>query len=292
VAGSADLFESNNNDIKGGGTVSADNYGGRNLYFGIREHAMAAIANGLAYDGLFIPGVATFAQFLDYMRPPVRLAALSKLQVVFVLTHDSIFLGEDGPTHQPIEHLTTLRAVPNVQTWRPADPAEVAAAWGSAMLRRDGPSALLLTRQKLLPVKRDQPLDSEALLRGGYAVLSPAGATFNVIATGSEVGLAQAAIELLAQKGKVGRLISIPCLERFMAQPQAVRDAVLQPTLPTAAVEAARGLEWWRLTGRDGLVIGIDRFGASAPEKALAEEFGFTPAKVAARLEGWLAGTK
>jgi transketolase len=292
VAGSADLFESNNNDVKGGGAVGPANYAGRNIFFGIREHAMGAIANGLAYDGLFVPAVATFAQFLDYMRPPVRLAALSKLQVVLVYTHDSIFLGEDGPTHQPIEHLTTLRAIPNMQTWRPADPAEVAVAWGASLLRRDGPSALLLTRQKLLPVKRDRPLDAEDLLRGGYAVASPAGATFTLIATGSEVGLAQAALELLAQKGKIGRLVSIPCLERFLAQPAAVRDAVVPPGLPTAAVEAARGLEWWRLTGREGLVIGIDRFGASAPEKALAEMFGFTPPKVAEKLEGWLAGKR
>jgi transketolase len=290
VSGSADLFESNSNEVKGGGAVSGEGYSGRNIYFGIREHAMGAIANGLAYDGLFIPAVATFAQFVDYMRSPVRLAALSKLPVVFILTHDSIFLGEDGPTHQPVEHLTTLRAIPNMETWRPADPAEVAVAWGASLLRKDGPSALLLTRQKLLPVKRDAPLEARALLRGGYAVTSPAGATFSVIATGSEVGLAQAALELLAQKGKIGRLVSIPCLERFLGQPQEVRDAVLPPLLPTVAVEAARGLEWWRLTGREGLVIGIDRFGESAPEKALAELFGFTPAKVAETIEGWFGG--
>jgi len=288
VSGSADLFESNSNEIKGGGTVAGAGYAGRNLFFGIREHAMGAIANGLAYDGLFIPGVATFAQFLDYMRAPVRLAALSHLQVILVYTHDSIFLGEDGPTHQPVEHLTTLRVIPNMETWRPADPAEVVVAWGSALLRRNGPSSLLLTRQKLLPVKRDGAVDAAAIQQGGYVVSAPAKATFTVIATGSEVGLAQAALELLAQKGKIGRLVSVPCYERFLAQPRAVRDAVVPPTMPTAAVEAARGLEWWQLTGRDGLVIGIDRFGASGPEKALAEMFGFTPAKVAEKLEGWL----
>ncbi len=222
------------------------------------------------------------------MRSPVRLAALSHLQVVFVLTHDSIFLGEDGPTHQPVEHLTTLRVIPNMETWRPADPAEAVVSWGAALLRRNGPSALLLTRQKLLPVKRDGAIDAAAIQQGGYVVAAPANATFTVIATGSEVALAQAALELLAQKGKVGRLVSVPCYERFMAQPKAVRDAVVPPTMPTAAVEAARGLEWWQLTGRDGLVIGIDRFGESGPEKALAEMFGFTPAKVAEKLEGWL----
>jgi len=287
-AGSADLFESNNNDVKGGGAVGPGAYGGRNIFFGVREHAMGAIANGLSYDGLFIPAVATFLQFLDYMRPPVRLAALSKLQTLFVYTHDSVFLGEDGPTHQPVEHLTALRAIPGIEVWRPADPAETAVAWASALLRRDGPSALVLTRQKLAPVKRDGALDPQALRRGGYPVSAPAGATFAVVATGSEVPLAQAALELLSQKGKVGRLVSVPCLERFLSQPAAWRDEVLPPGLKVAAVEAARGIEWWRLCGRDGLVLGIDRFGESAPEKALAELFGFTPAKVAERLERWL----
>ena len=291
-AGSADLFESNNNDVKGGGAVAPGAYGGRNIFFGVREHAMGAIANGLAYDGLFIPAVATFFQFLDYMRPPVRLAALSKLQVLFVYSHDSVFLGEDGPTHQPVEHLTALRAIPGIEVWRPADPAETAVAWSAALARKNGPSALILTRQKLAPVRRDGALDPQALLRGGYAVAAPAGATFAVLATGSEVPLAQAALEALAQKGKVGRLVSVPCLERFLAQPAAWRDQVLPPGLKVAAVEAARGIEWWRLIGRDGLLLGIDRFGESAPEKALAELFGFTPAKVAERLERWLDGQR
>ncbi len=288
VSGSADLFESNNNEVKGGGAVAPGSYGGRNVFYGVREHAMGAIANGLAYDGLFLPTVATFLQFLDYMRSPVRLAALSKLPVTFLYTHDSIFLGEDGPTHQPVEHLTTLRAIPNVEVWRPADPAEVAAAWSAALQRRDGPTSLVLTRQKLAPVKRDGALDPEGILRGGYAVAAPGAASFTVLATGSEVPLAQAALELLAKDGTLGRLVSVPCLERFLAQPQAFRDAVVPPGLPVAAIEAALGTEWWRLVGRDGLVIGIERFGESAPEKALAELFGFTPAKVAERLARWL----
>jgi transketolase len=292
VSGSADLFESNNNDVKGGGAVAAGAFGGRNLYFGIREHAMGAIANGLAYDGLFIPGVATFLQFADYMRPTLRLAALSKLQVTFVYTHDSVFLGEDGPTHQPIEHLSAIRVVPNVELWRPADPAETAVAWASALTRRDGPTVLALTRQKLAALKRDGALDPSALQKGGYVVAAPEKATFTVLATGSEVALAQAALELLAQRGEVGRLVSIPCLERFAAQAQAYRDAVLPPALPTAAIEAARGVEWWKLVGREGLVIGIDRFGESAPEKAIAQDFGFTPAAVADRLAGWRAARR
>jgi transketolase len=292
VGGSADLAESNLTDVKGGGAVAGGSFGGRNIHFGIREHAMGAIANGMAYDGLFIPFVATFLQFADYMRPPVRLAALSKLQTVFVWTHDSIFLGEDGPTHQPIEHLSALRAIPNLHVVRPCDPEETAIGWAHALTRRDGPTGLVLTRQKLAPVKRPGGLDVEAGRKGGYVVDAPAGASFTVLATGSEVPLAQAALELLAKKGTFGRLVSMPCLECFLAQPQAYRDAVLPPGLRTAAVEAAVGVEWWRLVGKDGLVIGIQRFGESAPEKALAEEFGFTPPQVAGTLEQWLGSAR
>jgi transketolase len=288
AGGSADLAESNLTDIKGGGSFSPETPAGRNVHFGIREHAMGAIANGLAYDGLFIPFVGTFLQFADYMRPAVRLAALSRLQAIYVWTHDSIFLGEDGPTHQPVEHLTALRAIPNLHVVRPCDGEEVAVGWAHALQRRDGPTALVLTRQKLAPVKRDGGFDAAAALAGGYVVASPAGAGFTLVATGSEVPLAQAALELLAKKGIAGRLVSMPCRECFEAQPEAVRDAVVPPALPVAVVEAARGLEWWKLAGRSGLVIGIDRFGASAPEKALAEEYGFTPARIAERIERWL----
>jgi transketolase len=289
VGGSADLAESNLTDIKGGGGFSQDTPGGRNVHYGIREHGMGAIQNGLAYDGLFVPFTGTFLQFADYMRPAVRIAALARLQAIYVWTHDSIFLGEDGPTHQPVEHLTALRAIPNLHVMRPCDPVEVAAAWAHALKRREGPTALVLTRQKLAPVRRAASFAPEHALRGGYVVEAPAGARFTVVATGSEVPLAQAALDLLAKKGLLGRLVSMPCLEAFEAQPTAWRDEVLPPALPVAAVEAARGLEWWRLAGRDGLVVGIDRFGASAPEKALAEEYGFTPAKVADRLERWMA---
>lgn len=290
VGGSADLAESNLTEIKGAGSVAPGSFAGRNVHFGIREHAMGAIANGLAYDGLFVPFVGTFLQFADYMRPPVRLAALSKLQAIYVWTHDSIFLGEDGPTHQPIEHLTALRAIPNLHVCRPADPEETAAAWAHALRRRGGPTALVLTRQKLAPVKRSVPLDPEAILRGGYLVDAPADATFTLVATGSEVPLAQAALEALAKQGVVGRLASIPCLECFLEQPKAWRDEVVPPGQRVAVVEAARATEWWQLAGRDGLVLGIDRFGSSAPEKALAEDYGFTPARVAERVTRWLAG--
>ncbi len=292
VGGSADLAESNLTDIKGGGSFSPENPVGRNVHFGIREHAMGAIANGLAYDGLFLPFVGTFLQFADYMRPSVRLAGLARLQTVYVWTHDSIFLGEDGPTHQPVEHLTALRAIPNLHVVRPCDGEEVAVAWAHALTRRSGPTALVLTRQKVAPVKRDGPFDPAAALRGAYVVSSPKDARFTVVATGSEVPLAQAALDLLAKKGILARLVSMPCRECFEAQADAVRDAIVPAGSPVAVIEAARGMEWWKLAGRDGLVVGIDRFGASAPEKALLEEYGFTPGKIAERLERWTARSR
>ena len=292
LGGSADLAESNLTDIKGGGSFSPQSPAGRNVHYGIREHGMGAIQNGLAYDGLFVPFTGTFLQFADYMRPAVRLAALSKLQTIYVWTHDSIFLGEDGPTHQPVEHLSALRAIPNLHVFRPSDPIEVAAGWAHALRRREGPTALVLTRQKLAPVRRAPGFAPETVLRGGYLVEAPEKPRFTVVATGSEVPLAQAALDLLAKKGIAGRLVSMPCWELFEAQPAEWRGAVVPRSLPVAVVEAARGIEWYRLTGRDGLVMGIDRFGASAPEKALAEAYGFTPAQVAERLERWLAQSR
>ncbi len=289
LGGSADLAESNLTDIKGGGSVGPGAYAGRNVHYGIREHAMGAISNGLAYDGLFIPFCATFLIFSDYMRPPVRLAALSGLPVIYVWTHDSIFLGEDGPTHQPIEQLTALRAIPNLHVVRPADGLETAAAWTHALTRRTGPTALVLTRQKTGKIARASS-DPVLLARGGYVVADAPGAALTVVATGSELATAQEALALLARKGIAARLVSMPCLQCFEAQPAEYQRQVIPPGHRVCAVEAARGLEWWRHVGREGLVIGIDRFGASAPEKALAEEYGFTPARIAERIERWLAG--
>ncbi|MFO0584795.1 MAG: transketolase [Anaeromyxobacter sp.] len=290
VGGSADLAESNLTDLKGGGSVQKGKFDGRNIHFGIREHAMGAIANGLAYDGLFIPFVATFLQFADYMRPAVRLAALAKLQAIYVWTHDTIFLGEDGPTHQPVEHLTALRAIPELHVVRPADGEETALAWAHALTRKHGPTALILSRQKIPAVTKKAPFEPNAAMsRGAYVVDAPDDATFTVLATGSELPLAQAALAKLAAQGKHGRLVSVPCLTCFLAQPAGVREGLVPSALPTAAVEAARGTEWWQLVGKDGCVIGIEGFGASAPEKALAEHFGFTPDKVAERLGAWLA---
>ncbi|HVP69554.1 MAG TPA: transketolase [Anaeromyxobacteraceae bacterium] len=288
VGGSADLAESNLTDIKGSPGVGPERHAGRNIHFGIREHAMGAIANGLAYDGAFVPFVGTFLVFSDYMRPAVRLAALSGIQVIYVWTHDSIFLGEDGPTHQPVEHLSALRAIPNLHVVRPADGAEVAVAWSHALSRRSGPTGLVLSRQKLAPLRREGGARPSDIARGGYVVSDPPGARVTLVATGSEVSTAQAAAELVAGKGVPARVVSVPCLQCFEAQPEAYRRGVLPEGQKVAVVEAGRGLEWWRIAGRGGLVIGIDRFGASAPEKALAEEYGLTPARVAERVFRWL----
>ncbi|MGA8890781.1 MAG: transketolase [Anaeromyxobacteraceae bacterium] len=290
VGGSADLAESNLTDIKGAGSVGADAWGARNVHYGIREHAMGSLANGLAYDGNHIPFVGTFFVFSDYMKPPVRIAALAGLQVIYVWTHDSIFLGEDGPTHQPIEHLTAARAIPNLHVVRPADGLETALAWTHALQRRDGPTALVLTRQKIAKIDRPLGFDAAKVARGGYVVADPAGAKVTLVATGSEVATAQGAAALLAAKGVACRLVSVPCLTCFEAQPEAVRREVIPAGQRVAVVEAGRALEWWRIAGSDGLVIGIDGFGASAPEKALAEMYGLTAEKVAARVLGWLAG--
>jgi len=289
VGGSADLAESNLTEIKGGGGVGPGQYAGRNIHFGIREHAMGSIANGLAYDGTHIPFVGTFLVFADYMRPPVRIAALAGIQSIFVWTHDSIFLGEDGPTHQPIEHLTALRAIPNLHVVRPADGVEVALGWAHALTRREGPTALILTRQKIARIERTAGFDAAKVLRGGYVVADPVGAKVTLVATGSELATAQGAAALLAQKGIAARLVSVPCLACFEAQPEAWRREVVPAGQRVAVVEAGRAIEWWKLAGSNGLVIGIDRFGTSAPEMALAEEYGLTPAKVAARIEGWLS---
>jgi transketolase len=292
VGGSADLAESNNTHVKGGGDVGpaagdgADPYAGRNLHFGVREHAMGGIANGITLDGTFLPYAATFLVFSDYMRPSIRLAALMGVRVVYVFTHDSIFLGEDGPTHQPIEHLDALRAIPNLTVFRPADGVETALAWSWALEHAEGPVVLALTRQDLPPLPRPAGVDFESVARGAWVVREAEGRTDAVlVATGSEVALALAAAEKLAAQGVGARVVSMPSLERFAALPEAERHALLPADgTPIVAVEAARGESFWRWIGPKGLVYGIDRFGASAPMGALAEYFGFTPDQLAARV--------
>ena len=289
VGGSADLDPSTFTYVKDGGDVQPGAFGGRNLHFGVREHAMGSIVNGFAYEGTFLPYSATFLIFSDYMRPPIRLAALSRLQSLFVFTHDSIFLGEDGPTHQPIEQLATLRAIPNLEVWRPADGVETAAAWAAAILRKEGPSAFSFSRQKLAMLQRQKPADVRIAMKGAYALADCEGTPDVVIlATGSEVSAAQAALAFL-DKGLKVRLVSMPCVERFLKWPGEEQRALIpHGKSKIVAVEAAGGHDWYRLVG-DGLVIGIDRFGASAPDKVLADAYDLTPEKIALRISKWMA---
>jgi len=292
IGGSADLAESNNTHVKNGGHVGpgagagVDPFAGRNLHFGIREHGMGSIANGLSLDGTFVPYVATFLVFSDYMRPAIRLASLMGLRVVYVFTHDSIFLGEDGPTHQPIEHLDALRAIPGLTVFRPADGLETAMAWAYALEAAKGPVALALTRQALPPLLRPAGALPKDVWRGGYLAREANGKPDAVlVATGSEVSLACEAAEKLAAQNVAVRVVSMPSLELFAAQLDAYRHALLPADgTPIVAVEMARGESFWRYLGSRGLVYGIQRFGASAPQSALAERFGFNAEALATRV--------
>jgi transketolase len=289
AGGSADLAPSNNSDIKGSPSVQAGAFAGRNLHFGIREHAMGAVVNGMALYGCFIPYGATFLVFSDYCRPSIRLSALMNLQSIFIFTHDSFFVGEDGPTHQPIEHVASLRLIPNLQVIRPADGLETAMMWVSALQHTSGPTALILTRQKLPVIARSADFNAADVLKGGYVVSTPQGAADVVImASGSEVHVAVEAAAALASQGLHARIVSVPCMEQFMAQPQSYRDAVLPAGIPRVAFEAGRSESWGRLIGCDGLFIGIEHFGASAPDKVLAEQFGFTAPQVAEKIAAFL----
>ncbi|KRT64045.1 MAG: transketolase, transketolase [Chloroflexi bacterium CSP1-4] len=296
--GAADLSESNLTDVKGGGDFTAHE-DGRNLRFGVREHAMGAIANGLAYHGGFLPYAGTFLTFSDYMRGAVRIAALAGLHVVYVWTHDSVGLGEDGPTHQPVEHYAALRAMPNLWFVRPGDPNETVAAWRLAAERRDGPVALALSRQKVPVLAGTAEMAVEGLRRGGYVLAdavdglgNPATPDVILIATGSELQLAVAARKELEDEGIRARVVSLPCWERFAAQPTGYRDDVLPPEVTRrVSIEAGVSLGWDRWVGPEGAMIAIERYGASAPAPTIFEHLGFTPAHVAEVARGVLTGT-
>jgi transketolase len=283
VGGSADLAPSNNTYLEGLGDFQAGTPGGRNLRFGVREHAMGGILNGLAAHGGLFPFGGTFFVFTDYMRPAIRLAALSGFPVIYVFTHDSIGLGEDGPTHQPIEHLASLRAMPGLVVIRPSDANETAVAWRVALERRHGPTALVLTRQNLPVLDRAVLAPAEGLSRGGYVLRreESGGPDVILIGTGSEVEIALAAAEVLRGRGIRVRVVALPSWELFEAQDASYREAVL-PTEVTArvAVEAASPFGWERYVGAGGAVVGIDRFGASAPARVLYRELGITAENV------------
>lgn len=283
ISGSADLNSSTKTDLKDGGFVSAGNYAGRNLRFGVREHAMGAIANGLSLGG-FIPVTSTFLIFSDYLRPTIRLASMMHRQSVFVFTHDSFYVGEDGPTHQPIEQIASLRLIPGVDVIRPADGLECAGAWASALLRTDGPSILALTRQDLPALPRPAGFKPSDMLRGGYVISECADPTLVLIATGSEVSIAVEAKPQLEALGHRVRVVSMLCVEAFFRQDQSYRDSVLGKARRVVC-EAGHSAGLARLLGNDGIAIGIDHYGASAPAETLAEKFGFTAKHFVAQVQ-------
>ena len=295
IGGSADLGVSNNTDIKDSHSFEADSYDGRIFHFGVREHAMGATLTGISLNGGLIPYGGTFMTFSDYMRPAVRLAALSEVQVIYVFTHDSIGLGEDGPTHQPIEHLAALRAIPHLFVIRPADPTETSEAWRIAILRRHGPTALALTRQKVELIDRNKFAPASGLRKGAY-VLAEATADGKattpqllLIATGSEVSLVLEAREKLQAEGTSTRVVSMPCWELFEEQSQEYRDQVLPPSVTKrVSVEAGVPQGWDRYVGPAGIVIGLDRFGASAPGEIALRELGFTVENVLSKARSLL----
>ena len=291
LGGSADLAPSTNTMVKSETAFEKGNYGGRNFHFGVREHAMGSALNGMAASGL-IPYGATFMIFSDYMRPTIRLAAMMELRTIYVFTHDSIFLGEDGPTHQPIEQLASLRTIPNLSVIRPADANETAVAWRVAIERKDGPVALALTRQKLAVIDREKYASAEGLAKGAYILAGSNDQRPDVvlIASGSEVSVALDAYEKLAAEGVAARVVSMPSWDLFEKQSQSYKDEVLPPqTTARLAIEAAYPFGWERYIGSKGAVIGMERFGASAPYKVLAEKFGFTADNIVRRAHELLA---
>jgi len=280
VGGSADLTPSNNTKAKDQKDVRRGDYSGHYIRYGVREHGMAAAMNGIAVHGGLIPYGGTFLTFSDYARPSIRLAAFMGVRVIYVMTHDSIGLGEDGPTHQPIEHLAALRAMPGLCVYRPADPIETAECWALALERRDGPSLLALTRQSL-PLLRRESAPENRSAQGAYVLAEAEGARqVTLLATGSEVSVAIAARDALAQEGMRAAVVSMPCWELFEKAPEDYRDAVLGAA-PRVAVEAAVEFGWDRWLGPRGVFVGMKGFGASAPGEALFPYFGITPEKVA-----------
>ena len=301
VGGSADLTPSNGTTLKGETVFSREHHEGRYVHFGIREHGMAGIMNGLALHGGIRPFGGTFLIFSDYMRPSVRLAAIMGQPVIFVYTHDSIGLGEDGPTHQPIEQLSTLRAIPDFTLIRPADANETAEAWKAAIGHTDGPTALVFTRQKLGFIDRGRYAPADGLARGAYVLADPAlkaqgsevrpqSPQLVLMSSGSEVALVLAAHEKLAAAGVRSRVVSMPSHELFARQDAAYRKSVLPDGVPRLAVEAGHPMSWYRWVGDDGMVLGLERYGASAPYERIYEELGLTVEKIVAAAKGLVGG--
>ena len=285
ITGSADLYGSTKNYLKDGGDYSAATPEGRNIWFGIREHAMGAICNGIAYDGLFRASGATFLVFADYLRPAIRIAGLAKLPVTYVFTHDSVGVGEDGPTHQPVETVSGLRVIPNVDVIRPADQEEVAGAWISSMERTDGPTVLSLSRQKVLSLNGYASVETrrDGVGKGAYILKKEEGALECIIlATGSEV---EHAVNAAKELGAGARVVSVPCMERFDRQTAEYREEVLPSSCTKrVAIEAGVSALWYKYVGLEGSVVGIDRFGMSAPGNVVMDELGINAASVVSAL--------
>jgi transketolase len=288
VLGSADLTGSNNTKTKTAKVISAPEYQGRYIHYGIREHGMAAAMNGMALHGGFVPAGGTFLVFTDYARPSMRLAALMGIPAIYVMTHDSIGLGEDGPTHQPVEHVSSLRAMPNMRIFRPCDAVETAECWELALARTNGPSVLALTRQNL-PQLRLSAVEGNACAKGAYELIAPVGkAKIVLLATGSEVEIAVEAHKALIAKGIAARVVSVPSVELFMAQSESYKRKLLGENTLKVAIEAGVRWGWDALIGDDGLFIGMSSFGASAPYKELYAHFGITATAVVEKVEGRL----
>jgi transketolase len=291
IGGSADLTGSNNTKTKALEPLTADNYAGRYVYYGIREFGMAAAMNGMALHGGVIPYGGTFLVFTDYARPAIRLSALQKARVIYVMTHDSIGLGEDGPTHQPIEHLQSLRAMPQIAVYRPADAVETAECWALALMSEE-PSVLALTRQNLIPV-RTEASDENLCARGAYRLKAAENnRKVIILATGSEVEIALGAAAQLEAQGIGTDVVSMPCTERFDAQPWDYREDILPDVsnreILRVSIEAGTTFGWERYVGLHGLRLGIDRFGVSAPAKDAYDYFGLTPARVAVSITDFM----
>ena len=287
--GDADLSCSTNTLIKDGGSFDGTTGFGRNIHYGVREHAMAAIANGIAYHGGLKTFTATFFCFSDYMKPAIRLAAMNHLPVVYIFTHDSIGLGEDGPTHQPIEHLAALRVIPNLITLRPGDANETREAWKFAMTHTHGPVALVLSRQKVKTVDRTQSGSETGLKNGAYTLSDRPGFKAILVATGSEVGLALETQTKLDQQGVAVRVVSMPSMELFLKQAKSVQENVLPSNVKkVASIEAATRFGWAAITGKDGLHFSVDTFGESAPAPKIYEKFGLTADAIALKVSNWI----
>jgi transketolase len=276
--------------MKEAGHFAADEYEGRNFHFGIREHGMGSVMNGMALHGGIVPYGATFLVFTDYMRPPMRLAALMGLHVIYVFTHDSIGLGEDGPTHQPVEHLTAMRCIPNLTVIRPADSGETVEAWRVALKRKGGPVALVLTRQKLAYIDRERYASAAGVAKGAYTLVDARGGYPQVVlmASGSEVAVILEAQERLEREGIRARAVSMPSHNLFAEQSKAYRDSVLPPDAKRVSIEAAHPMSWQRWIAPDGIALGIERYGASAPYERIYKELGLMADDVVQAAKGLL----